>query len=120
MALNDFVSQMVLLTFTILAGVATWLATRKRRTGDEPAVSTAEQPPQTKPTILNGYATVLQKALDRAEWLQERIRALEMRNDELERQLNDCQRREAGQPGTRHASPRKRNTATTRSKGKTA
>lgn len=88
-AMNDWVSQMVLLIFTILAGVATWLATRKRgesgaETDKKP--ESVKHPHPTGGTILNGYATVLQKALDRAEWLQERVH-------DLERQLDDCERR---------------------------
>lgn len=107
MALNDFVSQMILLVFTILAGVATWLATRKRRTADESTPATASEQPA-RATIFNGYAALLERTLERAQRLEERNRDLETHANELEeyvaelkRQIDEMRRKQR----TRRATP---------------
>jgi hypothetical protein len=102
--MDTWVSQMLLYVFTICAGVAAFLQTRTRRHGAGASETKAEKQPATATpsgTILNGYADVLQKALDKAEWWRDQAHRFEMRNGELEqhvaeleRQLDECRRQQ--------------------------
>ena len=112
--MDSWVSQMLLALFTICAGVVAFLQTRKWRYAGQSSAK-AERPGGTG-TVLNGYAAMLQRALDNAErWRDQAHRyevhatELELHVAELERQLDECRR---AQRARRAASTTRKRTPT--------
>lgn len=111
--MNDWVSQMVLLVFVILAGLSSWLGSRKKPLrlpkphgggeGEESA------PAAHGGTLFNGQGRLLEKALDKAEMWRERAYQAETRCADLERELSELRRA----PPRRRPATRRKRTPTT-------